>query len=312
MVSFPMPYSFFTQLPIAKADFLCYNTHKDPYFPTTNEAYMIQKQNLHIHSTWCDGADTPEEMIAAAMEKGFDSIGFSGHSPMAYSPGHAMSPEGTEFYKQEIRTLQKKYAGQIEIFCGLEVDMYSEVDLTGYDYLIGSVHYFRFPDTTVGFDRSQAEVQRVIDQRFGGDGMAYARAYYESMTWLPRFGNFDIIGHFDLITKHSENCTFFDTESKAYQNLAIEAAEALAGKIPFFEVNTGAISRGYRTTPYPAPFLLKELHRLGYGAVISSDCHDRRALDCWYPEAAGLLLAHGFREIYVLTAPGRFEPVSIG
>ena len=94
--------------------------------------------------------------------------------------------------------------------------------------------------------------------------------------------------------------------------LAIEAAEALAGKIPFFEVNTGAISRGYRTTPYPAPFLLKELHRLGYGAVISSDCHDKRALDCWYPEAAGLLLAHGFREIYVLTAPGRFEPVSIG
>ena len=273
---------------------------------------MNHKQNLHIHSTWCDGKDTPEEMILAAMEKGFDSIGFSGHSYMAYSPGHSMSLAGTEEYKKEIRALQKKYAGQIDIFCGLEVDMYSEIDLSGYDYLIGSVHYFRLGEDTVGFDRSEEEVRRVICERFGGDGMAYAQTYYESMTYLPRFGKFDIIGHFDLITKHSENCIFFDEDSKAYQSWAIEAAEALAGKIPFFEVNTGAISRGYRTAPYPAPFLLKELHRLGYGAVISSDCHDKRTLDCYYPEATELLLAHGFREIYILTAPGVFRPVSIG
>ena len=36
-------------------------------------------QNLHTHSTYCDGADTPEEMIETALEKGFTSIGFSGH-----------------------------------------------------------------------------------------------------------------------------------------------------------------------------------------------------------------------------------------
>ncbi len=28
---------------------------------------MKIKQNLHVHSTWCDGADTPEEMIRTAI-----------------------------------------------------------------------------------------------------------------------------------------------------------------------------------------------------------------------------------------------------
>ena len=41
--------------------------------------------------------------------------------------------------------------------------------------------------------------------------------------------------------------------------LLAAALTALAGRIPLFEVNTGAIARGYRTTPYPDPFLLGQL-----------------------------------------------------
>lgn len=55
-----------------------------------------------MHSTYCDGVDTPEEAILAAIEKGFTSIGFSGHSYMHYSPDHSMSVQGTEDYKKEI------------------------------------------------------------------------------------------------------------------------------------------------------------------------------------------------------------------
>ena len=43
------------------------------------EKYRM-KQNLHTHSTFCDGKDTPEEMILRAIELGFNSIGFSGHA----------------------------------------------------------------------------------------------------------------------------------------------------------------------------------------------------------------------------------------
>ena len=68
-------------------------------------------QNLHIHTTYCDGKDTIEEMILTACEKGFRSIGFSSHSFMYDS---LLSQQKLEDYKQEIATLKKKYADKIE------------------------------------------------------------------------------------------------------------------------------------------------------------------------------------------------------
>lgn len=271
---------------------------------------MKNLQNLHIHTTYCDGKDTPEEMIETAIRNGHFSVGFSGHSYMHYAPEHSMSLEGTEEYKKEIRELSKKYQGKIDIFCGLEFDMFSEIDLSGYDYLIGSVHYFKFDEKYVGFDRSRDVVKGIIDTYFGGNGLEYAKEYCRLLAHLPEYGKFDIIGHFDLITKHADNVIFFDEDSKEYRNAAIEAAEALQGKIPFFEVNTGAIARGYRKTPYPNPFIIKELKRLGFGAVISSDCHDGRYLDCAFDESAILLKECGFKERYVLTSKG-FVPISL-
>ena len=95
-----------------------------------------------------------------------------------------------------------------------------------------------------------------------------------------------------------------DEREKEYRFAAIAALEALKGKIPYFEVNTGAIARGYRKSPYPAPFLLDELKRLGFDAIISSDCHDAKFIDCGFDDAEQLLKAHGFNEIYVLKNGG--------
>lgn len=265
---------------------------------------MKQLQNLHTHSVYCDGKDTLEEMIETCIAKGFTSLGFSGHSYMSFAEDHSMSLAGTEAYKEEVLRLKEKYKDSFPIFLGLEVEMYSEVDLSGYEYLIGSSHYFDFDGKKVGFDRSADEVRRVIQTYFDGDGMAYARKYYENLARLPEYGDFDILGHCDLITKHSEKEHFFDTSSNEYKEYAISAIEALAGKIPYFEVNTGAISRGYRTTPYPEPFLLKELKRLGFKPIISSDCHQREFVDCAFDKSAQLLKDAGFQEHYILTDNG--------
>ena len=81
---------------------------------------MIKKQNLHTHSSYCDGKDTPEQMVLAAIEKGFDGIGFSGHSYMYYSNYVQMTPEKTEKYRAEIARLKEKYREKIDVFCGLE------------------------------------------------------------------------------------------------------------------------------------------------------------------------------------------------
>jgi len=265
---------------------------------------MDYLQNLHTHTTYCDGIDTPEEMIQCAIAKGFDSLGFSGHSYMFYSPYKKISLEGTEAYKREVAALKLKYRDRIKIYLGLEVDMYSRVDLFGYDYLIGSVHYLKIDGAYYGFDRGADEVKRLIDTQFGGNGLAFAKAYYEAVAELPNYGNFDILAHFDLIAKNLEIMPLFDDQSKVYLGYALDAMDALWGKIPYFEVNSGAIARGYRTTPYPSLTLMRELNKRGFGAVITSDCHDGKQLDCGYEQARMLLAEAGFREKYILTDSG--------
>ncbi len=265
---------------------------------------MSYKQNLHTHTDFCDGKDNVKKVIEKAIELSFNSIGFSGHSYMSYSPSHSMSIEGTKQYIDEVHILQAEYRDKIDIFCGIEYDMYSNIDISEFDYSIGSFHYFKFDNGYVGFDRSAEEVQSVINNYFNGDGMSYVKKYYEEISKLPEYGNFDIIGHFDLVAKHIETSNFFDENSKQYLSYAIEAMDALKGKIPFFEVNTGAIARGYRTAPYPSVPLIKEFKRMGFGVVITSDCHDARQLDCAFDTSVELLKHSGFKEKYILTDNG--------
>ena len=262
-------------------------------------------QNLHTHTIYDDGKNTPEEIVKVAIEKGFGGIGFSAHTFISCAPHLTMAPEKTEAYKNEIKSLKEKYKGIIDIFLGLEVDVYSEnLDQSGYEYLIGSLHNLLMDGELVPFDRSAEVVAEVIDTHFGGDGLAFAKEYYRELAHLPEYGKFDIIGHFDTLTKNIEKVKFFDVESKEYLNAAFEAMDALRGKIPLFEVNTGAIARGYRTTPYPHKALMKRFLEQGFGVVITSDCHNAQFLDCGFEIARDLLLEVGFQEQYILTDSG--------
>lgn len=271
---------------------------------------MKHKQNLHTHSTYCDGVHTLREMVEFAIEKNFDSLGFSEHSYMHFAPERSISLDKVEDYKKEIRSLKEEYKERIKIFCGLEVEMYSETDLSGYDYLIGDSHFLCIAGEYIGFDRPPETVRHIIDTYFGGDGMKYALEYWRALATLPERGNFDIIGHFDLVAKHRDSITFFDEDDPRYKAAALEAMDAMSGKIPFFEVNVGVISRGYRKLPYPSLFLLKEFEKRGFGAVISSDCHNGEKLDIGFDLARELLSECGFKERYVLTEKG-FEAVEI-
>ena len=68
---------------------------------------MYQKQNLHTHSTFDDGKNPLEETVQKALDKGFDSLGFSGHAYMYYSENYSMSVAGTEEYKKEVLRLKE-------------------------------------------------------------------------------------------------------------------------------------------------------------------------------------------------------------
>ena len=37
---------------------------------------LIQSADFHVHTTFCDGKNTAEEMVLAAIEAGFSVMGF--------------------------------------------------------------------------------------------------------------------------------------------------------------------------------------------------------------------------------------------
>ena len=271
----------------------------------------ILLQNLHTHSTFCDGKHTPEQMVHFAIEKGFSSLGFSSHSysTLPHRRLEDWLPRNIE-YRREVERLKKEYSSRLEIFLGLEVDLGSVIDHKDYDYLIGAVHQLRAGEDMFSVD-SKIEVAREgIKTHFGGSGMRYAVAYFKQVAELGESGQFDILAHLDLITKFKEMDTLFDESDPRYLSAACDAMDALEGRIPYFEVNTGAISRGYRTAPYPALPLLAELKRRRFGAIVTTDCHDGEWLDCHYRESVDLLREAGFEERYILTKNG-FVPIAL-
>ncbi len=270
---------------------------------------MNTLQNLHQHTVFCDGYNTPEEVVLEAIKKGFGAIGFSGHCYMSYAD-YCMTLESEEEYKKTVNALKVKYADQIDVFLGLEYDLAHPRIPEGYDYLIGSIHGLRLEGVDYEFDGGPADFQKMIDGHFGGDGLAFAKEYFRQLAWLPDFAPVDIIGHFDLCTKHMDTHNFFDTTCKEYRDAALGAVEALAGRVKLFEVNTGAIAKGRRTTPYPQDFIIKALREKGFGVVINSDCHKKELLDCHFAQAAELLKSCGYKEKYILTKDG-FIPVPL-
>ena len=96
----------------------------------------------------------------------------------------------------------------------------------------------------------------------------------------------DIIGHFDLITKFIEQDAGFDVRHPRYVKAWQAAADMLLKTGRPFEINTGAMSRGYRTEPYPAREIRNYIRAHGGKLILSSDSHQKDTIAHRFSEYA--------------------------
>lgn len=267
-------------------------------------------QNLHSHTTFCDGKNTPEEMVRSAISLGMASLGFSGHGPSRAPDDAAMAPEAVPAYRAEVLRLKKECAGRLDIRLGLERDYFFSPDGGDWDYIIGSVHYVEKNGAWLGVDHSPEIFLQSVKQYYEGDFYAFAEDYYRLVGGVAERTGCQIVGHFDLITKFNEGDRLFDTGHPRYMSAALEALDRLAGQKVIFEINTGAMSRGYRSAPYPSPALLRAMRERDLPICITSDSHSAQTILHAFPQAAGLAWDCGYREQMVLTEEG-FVPQAL-
>lgn len=255
--------------------------------------------NLHTHTTLCDGKNTPEEMVLAAIEKGFTSIGFSGHGYTDFDLSYCL--KDTTDYLHTMRELRERYRSQIEIYIGLEEDAGCLLpNRSDFDYIIGSSHYVWIDDSYCPIDSGADRLKQCIEL-FDGDPLKLADCYYRAFCEYILTRKPDIIGHFDLITKYDELDVSQFLKLPAYQALAERYLKEALKSDCLFEVNTGAIGRGYRTSPYPSAELLHVLKKNGGKVILSSDCHAADKLDCFFAETRAMLRDIGFEYVYALS-----------
>ncbi len=116
----------------------------------------------------------------------------------------------------------------------------------------------------------------------------------------------DIVGHFDVITKFDEIDEMRFLNNVQYLSLAQEYIKRAAQADVIFEVNTGAMSRGVRKTPYLGENLLHILKKQNGKVLLSSDSHSVETLNYYFDEMEYILRDVGFDCVYELNK-GKFR-----
>jgi len=253
--------------------------------------------NFHTHTNYCDGKNTAEEIVKAALERGFTSIGFSGHGYTDFDLRYCM--KDTAGYIAEINTLKEKYKEKIQIYLGVEEDAFCETNRGDFDYIIGSSHYFHIGENYHPIDSNYDYFKKCLDL-FGGDISALTESYYEAFCEYILRRKPDIVGHFDLITKFDELDDSLFLKNEKYLKMSEKYLSAAMKSGCIFEVNTGAMARGYRTSPYPYDNLLWILKKNEGKLILSSDSHNAENLDYGFENTRKILKTIGFEHVYML------------
>lgn len=267
---------------------------------------MKLRGDFHTHTTYCDGKSTPRQMVEAAYRMGLTDFGISGHADYSmWEPGFGMSDEILAAYKKELEALREEYAGKLNLYIGIEMDTLGPVQQA--EYTIGSTHSILKDGNLVMVDDTEEKLVQAVETLWNGNWYAMAEDYFELEATVYDQLHCDWVGHFDLITKFNEGYRHFDETKDAYLEPALAAMKKLNSQGLPFEINTGAISRGYRTAPYPNSILLRELKAMGGRIMINSDSHSADTIAYAFEQAQRIAYECGFRKVSVLTPRGLEE-----
>ena len=257
-------------------------------------------KDFHVHERHSN--DAPGATAAAycrvAEERGIDEMCFTTHFIIAGpDTSNSISPTLLPEYFEEIEDAQASTAVKLRV--GLEVDYFPEeerrlasvLDEYPFDFILGSLHYFRGYDIgsrrgSVAFFTSRP-IGEAIDTYYGGWGEAV-----ES-------GLFDVMAHPDYFRKYLRLTRPEPVAFEEYGPAVLDAIDSLRGYGVGIEVNAS----GYRHRIgdcYPVIGFLKAAREAGIKAVtIGSDSHTVGGLGAHLEEAIVRLEEAGYDHLCV-------------
>ncbi|WP_193708242.1 histidinol-phosphatase [Alkalibaculum sporogenes] len=270
--------------------------------------------NYHTHNNYCDGKNTIEEMVIAAIDKGILHLGISSHAAIINQEHWTMHESEMNNYLKEISIIKDRYSKKIVIYSGLEIDYFNGLGLNPLaipyieylDYYIGSVHTL-YAHNTGDFcfvDESREVLEQAIDRMFKGNVEYAVRHYYNSIKEMVVKYEPTIIGHIDIIKKNNKGNYFFNEEEKWYKDIIVETLNVINRSNSIIEINTGGIPRYGSDCLYPSTFILEEILKNNMDITVNADSHSVEGIDFYYDEIYTIVKDIGFKRIMTFTHDG--------
>ena len=252
---------------------------------------MSFPHDYHTHTAFsCDSQAPMEAMVQAAVALGLPELGFSEHfdlNPVDSGYGYFR----LEAWAAALAECRRRFAGQITLRAGLEIGephryqpaVQAVAARYPFDYLIGSVHWVQDEMTL-----EAPYFRRPADEAFG--------LYFEELEAMTRAGGFDIVGHFDGLTRAGYE-VYGAYDPRRYEP-AIRAAlkNCIANGIAL-EINTASMRRGIAQVT-PGPVILGWYAEMGGDRVtLGSDAHGPGRIGAHFAAAARCLRDAGLQAV---------------
>jgi len=235
------------------------------------------QENYHTHTYRCRHAvGSEEEYIRNAIDGGLKVLGFSDHTPFLF-PGNyyshmRMYPDELANYAATVLSLKEKYADQIEIHLGLEVEYYPD----RMEALLDMIAPFHIEYMILG----QHWCGNEQNEPYNGAATAnpaHLAQYCYQVTEAMDTGLFSYLAHPDLL--------YFTGDANCYRKQVTGLCQAAKQRDIPLELNLLGI-REHRH--YPRQLFWEIAGEVGCQVVLGSDAH--RPEDVVTPQAETIAL----------------------
>lgn len=265
------------------------------------EMLNVIKREGHSHTEFCPhgSGDDVELMIQKAIRLGFKEYSITEHAPLpaGFSKMYAGIPTGLseasmaasdlDAYFAKTDLMRKKYADQIKIHVGFEIDYlpdftdWTRAFLNEYglqtDDNILSVHFMKGRDGKFWcVDDTTTDFKEGLLSQFTTSQALYA-AYFEQVLASANvdFGQYapNRIGHMTLIKKFQDYFHLDRQFSSANLQKVAEILETLKRNHLELDLNAAGLYKPYCNEQYPSYSIIKMAKKLEIPFVYGSDAH---------------------------------------
>lgn len=251
--------------------------------------------DYHTHSWASHDSKTPmEDMCEQAIKIGIKEIAFTEHfdyedfgEPItAYVPNEHFS-----FFESELEKCIMKYGDKITIIRAHEIGQMhlcygaskKLINDMSFDFIIGSLH--KFHNCNIG--------KETFDEK---NYMQYTADYFENVLLLAQIGDFDCLGHIDMIKRHTCKYGFVDAHKYFYPEMK-KIIDTLISRGRGIELNMSSLRQAPKDT-MPSLDILKYYKEKG-GEIITvgSDAHTPLDIASGFSIAYDMLIDAGFKHL---------------